>query len=242
MRKNRGYRIVGSVLGFMLIALLLYRCGLGLRETSECYLGESEYFSILQWNGVIFGEDTRSSETANLPKGEAVGHIKYTKADHKCPRKTLRNGDATVLEVGTTLYRVEGYKETARLWAGDRLFLANSNPQAETVNDLLDIAGKINTVRFISGMDGKPLKDFTPESAAIFIEEYPKLKNMTYDEISKLPKGTVGYDYWLQLGLDDGTAITLTYSPMRKAFHPGGLATPALAELVEQQRKRIYAP
>lgn len=241
MRKNRSYRILGCVLGFMLIALLLYRCGLGLRETSECYLGEPEYFSILQWNGVIFGEDSRS-ETASLPKGEAVGQIKYTKADHKCPRKTLRDGDATLLDVGTTLYRVEGYKETARLWAGDRLFLANSNPQAETVNDLLDIAGKIETVRFISGMDGKTsLKDFTPEAAAIFIEEYPKLKNMTYDEISKLPKGTVGYDYWLELGLNDGTAIILTYSPMRKAFQPGGLATPELAELVEQQRKRIYA-
>lgn len=80
----------------------------------------------------------------------------------------MLDGDSTLLEAGTALYEVTGYKASARLWAGDRLFIARSNPEAVTLNDLLDIDGKISAVRFISGMDGTTrLMDFTPEAAEL---------------------------------------------------------------------------
>jgi hypothetical protein len=153
----------------------------------------------------------------------------------------MRDGDSTTLEVGTALHEVTGYKTSARLWAGDRLYDAHSNPAAKTLNDLLDVAGKITAVRFISGMDGTThLMDFTPEAAEIFIKEFPGLTYIPFDELSKETKSWVGDRYWLEIELKDGSTKTIVYNALSPSFNPPAYATPELAALIEQQRKLIY--
>ncbi|QSF43948.1 hypothetical protein [Paenibacillus tianjinensis] len=206
----------------------------------ECSFGESEYASVLQWDGIVY-EQNWDSPLTGLHKGKLVGEITYTTADHKCPRTVMQDGDATLLDVGTQLYEVTGYKASARLWAGDRLYDAHSNPAAKTLNDLLDIAGKIENVRFISGMDGTThLMDFTPEAAGIFIREFPKLKYLPFQELYKQTKGWVGDNYWLEIEMKDGSTMNILYNTLSPSFNPPAYATPELAALVEQQRKLIY--
>ncbi|MHA6530387.1 hypothetical protein [Paenibacillus sp. BAC0078] len=206
----------------------------------KCYYGEVDYIPAFQWNGIMY-TDYNERSLDKTEKGKKVGETSYRKADHTCPRDPMQDGDATLLEVGTKLYEVKGYKTSARLIAGDRLYVASDNPNAHTMNDLLDIEGKIKTVRFISGMDGSPLKDFTPEAAAVFIREYPKLKYVPFNQLYKENKGLVGGDYWLEIELMDGTKRTIVYNTMFAVFNPSAYATPELAKLVEKQRKLIYA-
>lgn len=205
----------------------------------KCYYGEVDYIPAFQWNGIMYTEYNERS-LGQTEKGEEVGEIRYRKADHTCPREPMQDGDATLLEVGAKLYEVKGYTISARLMAGDRLYVATHNPTAQTLNDLLDLEGKIKTVRFVSGMDGSPLKDFTAEAAAVFIREYPKLKYVPFNQLYKDNKGLVGGDYWLELDLMDGTKQPLMYNTMFAVFNPSAYATPELTKLVEEQRKLIY--
>lgn len=239
MKLKRYSVLAGLAVVFLLAGgIWMYLRGPG--GVIECSFGESEYASVFQWNGIIY-EENWDSPLGGLQKGEALGEITYTKADHKCPRIVMRDGDSTVLDIGTKLYEVTGYKASAKLWAGDRLYDAHSNPKAKTLNDLLDVTGKIKTVRFISGMDGTtPLMDFTPEAAEIFIREFPKLQYIPFQELYKQTKGWVGSNYWLQIEMKDGSTMNIVYNTLSPSFNPPAYATPELAELVEQQRKLIY--
>lgn len=207
---------------------------------NKCYYSEVDYASILQWEGIQYG-DNYDSNLSGLHKGKAIGKITYSKSENRCPRHGLQDGDATNLKVGTQLYEVKGYKPSARIWAGDRLYDAGSNPAARTLNDLLDVEGKIQTVRFVSGNDGSDLMDFTPEANAEFIREFPKLEYIPFEELSKQTKSWVGNLYWMEIEMKDGSSRRITYNTMFPSFQPSAYATPEIAELVEQQRKLIYA-
>ncbi|KUP23833.1 hypothetical protein [Paenibacillus sp. DMB5] len=238
--KRKKYRWIFLAAGLLLAAAVLFY----VKETSRqdsCFYGDVDYASVLQWDGVVYQEDDNSPPGEHV-KGKRLGEISYRKADHQCPRSEMRDGDSTLLEVGTELYEVSGYKTSARLWAGDRLFVARSNPKARTLNDLLDISGKITAVRFISGMDGTThLMDFTPEAAELFIKEFPKLRYIPFEQLYKETKSWVGDKYWLEIELKDGAAITIVYNTLSPSFNPPAYAPPALAQLIEQQRKLIYA-
>ncbi len=202
--------------------------------------GESEYAPVMKFNDIRYNENSRSS-IGNLQKGKKLGEIKYRIADDGCLNYVMQNGDATLLKTGTELFEVQGYASSARLIAGDWLYQASENPKAHTINDLLDISGKIIAVRFISGNDGVTiLKDFTPEASEVFAEEFPKLAYIPFDTLYKETKGWVGGKYWMQIELSDGSTIGISYNEKFAAFHPAGYATPELALLVEEQRKRIY--
>lgn len=202
---------------------------------------DKDYVPLLKLNGVTYMQNY-NSDINNLKKGKKVGEIRYRMSGNACTGYIMQDGDATVLREGTVLYEVLGYTTSARLWAGDFLYEATVNPKAKTINDLLDIAGKIKTVRFISGKDGiTHLKDFTPKSAASFAEAYPKLKYVPFNKLFKETQSWSGGMYWIQVELNDGSSIQITYNLKYAAFNPAGYATPELASLVEEERKRIYA-
>ncbi|WP_052087789.1 hypothetical protein [Paenibacillus wynnii] len=212
------------------------------QEGKNCNkIADIDYASVLKFNGITYNQNYRS-DINNLEKGSNVGKIQYRMSGNACLGYIMQDGDATLLREGTELYEVKGYATSARLWAGDFLYEATDNPKAKTINDLLDIAGKIKTVRFVNGNDGiTHLKDFTPEAAATFAEEYPKLPYVPYNKMYKESKGLAGGDYWIQIELIDGSSLEVIYNFKHAAFRPAGYATPELSALVEEQRKRIYA-
>lgn len=226
-----------AIFSLVLGSLILTGCT-GKIFHNMCTYSEVDYASVLQWNGVLYGDNT-DSDLSGLLRGKAIGKVTYSKSEHRCPRKKMQDGDATNLKTGTPLYEVNGYKPSARIWAGDQLYEAYSNPAARTLNDLLDVEGKIQTVRFISGNDGSDLMDFTPEANAVFIREFPKLEYIQHEELSKQTKSWVGDLYWMEIEMKDGSSRRITYNTMFPSFH-SAYATPELAELIEQQRKLIY--
>ncbi|WP_025682577.1 hypothetical protein [Paenibacillus maysiensis] len=210
------------------------------KHEKECSNVTIDYASLAKWNGVTY-RASYENDNSNLHKGEKVGAILYRMADYACPGYVMKDGDATLLEIGTELYEVKGYAQSARLFAGDILYEATHNPSAKTINDLLDISGKIAVVRFVSGNDGTELKDFTPQAIATFAEAYPKLNYVPFDQMYKQTNSLAGNSYYLQIEMKDGSTRNLAYHIKYKAFYPAGYATPELTQLVEEQRKRIYA-
>ena len=227
-----------AISAMFLTTLMLTGCS-GTIAQNNCNFAIVDYVSLLQWDGILYS-DTMGNDPGSLVKGPEIGTISYSKSEHQCPREEMQDGDATVLKTGTPLYAVEGYKTSARIWAGDRLYMASTNPSAQTINDLMDIEGKIRTVRFISGNDGSKLMDFTPEANSVFIREFPKLKYIPFQELYKETKGWVGDKYWMQLEMTDGSTIRITYNILSPSFQTA-YVTPELARLIEQQRKLIYA-
>lgn len=105
-----------AIIAGLLTALALTGCT-GKILPVECIDVDANYVSLLQWDGVMYYDNTNPNP-APLDKGKEIGKITYSKSEQKCPRAELQDGDATNLKTGTLLYEVEGYKTSARLWAG----------------------------------------------------------------------------------------------------------------------------
>src|SRR5712692_4856826 len=74
------------------------------------------------------------------------------------PNYRAKDGDSAFLEAGTQVFTVKGYKPTFRLaahFAGHiQLYEVDTNPQAHTGADLLDIGGKVLFIGINSKQDG----------------------------------------------------------------------------------------
>ncbi|MFD0714640.1 hypothetical protein [Paenibacillus sp. GCM10027626] len=196
--------------------------------------------SALQWNGVHYRADI-SSDTSSLQKGREIGQVSKKRLDQVKSGDDMNDGDATLLEAGTKLYEVQGYKPEARLLTGDgKLFVACNNPDAKTINELLDIEGKVVAVRFISGRDSSPLSEFTPEKIPVFAEQYANLSYSSYDDLAQAYKHLEGTNYSLEIELQDRALIRLSYNPRHHVMIPGGAVSEEMDALLTEQRALIY--
>ncbi|HJT58599.1 MAG TPA: hypothetical protein VJ761_18975 [Ktedonobacteraceae bacterium] len=75
------------------------------------------------------------------------------------PNYQSKDGDAALLNPGTRVYTVKGYKPTFRLAAYQNnlieLYESDTNPHAKVGADLLDIGGKVLYIGINSEQDGK---------------------------------------------------------------------------------------
>ncbi|SDX25420.1 hypothetical protein [Paenibacillus sp. CF384] len=199
-----------------------------------------EYAPVLRWNGILYTSIGDREDTSFVQPGHKIGQIGYKLSDHACKDYVMQDGDATLLEIGTELFEVKGYKQSFRLLAGGQLYQVSENKAVDTIGDLYDITGRIKNIRFISGNDGSPLKDFTPEAVAAFAEEYVKLNVVDRMTIAKQTKNLAGGSYSLQVILEDGSSFGVGYWIKFGVLSPGAYATDGLKQLVEEQRKLIY--
>jgi len=211
----------------------------GLTDAENCGYATLDYFPALKFNGNSYTEN-RDGESSRLKPGKKIGEIGYKMADNACPGYQMKDGDATLLEIGTPLYEVEGYKTDYRLFAGDRLYEVSENPSARTVGELYDIQGKIAGIRFESGNDGSPMKAFTEEAATVFKEEYLKLQLVNRTRLYKETKSLSGGSYFLRVLLKDGSSFRMSYYIKPGVLSPGAYATDELNEMIARQRERLY--
>jgi hypothetical protein len=164
--------------------------------------------------------------------GHQVAVVRCQLADHNIdgPSEPM-DGDAAFLVKGTALHAVNGYRPTFRLAARRDgklvVFEAADNPRARTWADLLDIAGRVRSIR-ITGPDevGRPAGTITePGRVARLIQL-----------LVRSPAGVDGQcrearPYFLAFELADGTASVRGYTladrrldcraPLPEAFGAG---------------------
>lgn len=122
-----------------------------------------------------------------------------------------KDGDAAFLAPGTAIYMVRGYAPTFRLAArleGHLVFYeADTNPDARTGADLLDIGGKVTSIGVNSAQDG-----VTELTAITDSRQVDNLVSLVL--AARVNQGQVevkGPDYIIAFHLQDGTAVVRAY-------------------------------
>ena len=153
------------------------------------------------------------------------------------PGYQLKNGDAAYLDEGTQIYSIKGYSADFRLAAkvGAELYLfeADTNPNARTGTDLLDIGGKVEYIGINSRIDGKTeLASIKEESLVSSLVEM--VLNAPVDQTVRLwgeeqifivfylSDGTeVNRSFWIDTGkLQRGILLPDEFGEIIKSFVP----------------------
>jgi hypothetical protein len=145
--------------------------------------------------------------------GRRVAVVRCELADHNIHGPTEHlDGDAAFLAKGTALYALKGYRSTFRLAARRdgtvAGFEAADNPRARTWGDLLDIAGRVRSIR-ITGPDDV-------DRPAGRIAQPGRVARLTR-LVLESPVGAAGHcgddrSYFLSFELADGTASVRSYT------------------------------
>ncbi|UUZ79678.1 hypothetical protein LJK88_31930 [Paenibacillus sp. P26] len=177
------------------------------------------------------------SDLSNLRRGKKLGEV-HMLSGNACLGLDYRmkDGDATLLPEGTAIYEVVGYKPEYRLLANGELYEASGHPDAKTIGDVYDIAGKTAKVSFEGAGDGSPVSEFTAETALQFAEEYLRSPFVGFDEIYKTHPG--GDPVILRIRLKDGSSFRVSYWLDANAITPGAFGTDRLRTIVTAQQKR----
>lgn len=150
------------------------------------------------------------------------------------PSYRPKDGDAAFLDAGTPVYTVKGYAATFRLaahFAGRLTFYeANSNPNAKTGADLLDIDTKVQSIGVNSEKDG------TTQLAAISDPERVAalVALVLASPIDQNRQESGGASYFIAFYLKDGTAVARNYWADSGQLVPGILTPPEFRAAVEQ--------
>jgi hypothetical protein len=150
------------------------------------------------------------------------------------------DGDAAFISVGEPVYTVRGYTPSFRLAARHDgmllLYEADSNAQAKSGRDLVDIGGKVKSIALVSQKDGRTVLSRLADRSRI--DEMVRLVLDAPVDQSQLSAGVYGSDDVVRLSfeLDDGTATIRTYDRVHGVLHRGiqvsGLFNTAVSELV----------
>jgi hypothetical protein len=144
------------ILVMLLAATIIPQTGCG---------GKGEVIYNIDWVDFIkFNNITYLRTIQSLPyseeKLEYFGEIQFrVEGNVSTPDYQIKDGDAAYLDKGTRIYSINGYSPNFRLVAkvGTELYLfeADTNPNARTGVDLLDIRGKVEYIGINSPVDGK---------------------------------------------------------------------------------------
>ena len=129
----------------------------------------------------------------------------YVGADYR-----YQDGDSTYLNPGTPVYAVKGYSPEFRLATLEegrvRLFESDTNPNAKTGEDLLDIRGKVTAIDILNAQDrGEVLGTIDEEPA---VEAF--VETVLESPVDQRMRDREGPRYFLSFHLADGISVGRT--------------------------------
>ena len=111
-----------------------------------------DFANIMQFDGIEYhGVDDAGRVLTEADVGPEYARVRCKLQDHAYqPIEGLQDGDAALLDPGTPVYSVRGYRPSFRLAVRQQdrwvLFESHDNPQARRGADLLDLAGKVRSI------------------------------------------------------------------------------------------------
>ncbi len=170
----------------------------------------------------------------SIPIGDEVAKVKFNVSSNIFDSSyKIKDGDATFLPVGTSIYEVTGYRATTRLAVvqDDEVMLydVNNNERATHGSDLLDIENKVEYITLNDEKDGVSVlaeirdeKDVQAIVTTIMTE--PLLD--TYDSWT-------GKRYFIEFHLKDGTSINKSYWIETGLVYPNLQLTTEINEMIQ---------
>ena len=222
-----------------LTGLMVFTLVIILAVTLPLLLGNNDnavgsYVDIIKFNDITYlskrGVQTSFAEEDLLyfdeVKFKIIGNVNTR--DYR-----VKNGDASFLEEGTTIYSIKGYSPDFRLVAktGTEMILyeADSNPHAKKGADLLDISGKVEYIGVNSGIDGTTeLASITEEG--LVTELVDMILEAPVDQTFRLHEGK---QYVIAFYLNDGTVVKRGYSVRSGDLSRGIMLPDEFGEIIE---------
>jgi heat shock protein HslJ len=188
------------------------------KETNR--IDEIDWVDFIKFNGITYLRTIQS-----LPYSEEeleyFDEIRFrVEGNVDTPDYESKDGDAAYLDEGTQIYSIRGYSPDFRLVAetgtGLLLFEADTNPNAETGADLLDIGEKVEYIGINDPVDGKT------ELASI---TEPDLVSSLVEMVLEAPVDQAarsgGNQVFIEFHLRDGTGVNRSFRPGTGELHRG---------------------
>lgn len=210
---------------------------------------EWEHANLIKFRGITYigtywNRDSTLRESDLGPEyGRVRGDADSLTMDTE--RDTMRDGDATGLPAGTQVYSVEGYVPRTRLAARayGRIYLyeARSAPDGRNGSDLLDLAGKVRSIRIVTSGDyqAEPVTIEDPHLIAVLVG---LVLDAPVDPSPGDYDHDVTYNYSITFRMGDGTEVDSFYYADTNELGPGLHPGPEFREAIERELRRGQPP
>jgi hypothetical protein len=174
-----------------------------------------DFVTFVRLDGVRYLWSTTNDGIGNVDTGPEYGEVRrdLRRDLDDCRHYDQADGDSAGLRRGTRLYEVEGYSPRFLLATNvegeGHLWEADLVPDVEYGRDVLDIAGKVRSIRIVdpAGDGTTVVAEITDaESVGAFVTA---VMESPVASASQPPKGTEGY--FLSFVLEDGVVIRRPY-------------------------------
>lgn len=201
--------------------------------TGETIIVHISWVPSLRFGGITYEENWYTLTLQDL-LGPELYRVAFMVADHAGSNYILQDGDATLLPPGTPVHEVKGYKPEFRLAAlvngRVKIFEADTNPLAETGEDLIDIRGKVTSIDILSEEDASTVLATIDEERAVgnFVEAV--LGSPVHQE----RLGGKGERLFLGFRLADGTSVVRAFWLESGQLQPAIMTDPTVTLLVRE--------
>ncbi len=216
------------------LALTLMGCG---QPVTHIDWVDFVQFGQVQYLAVDYGGWTGGRPLTDRDLGPEFAKVRNKLAGNvRNPGYRSQDGDAAFLDAGTPVYAVNGYEPGFRLVArrDGRLILyeADTNATAKTGADLMDIEGRVRSIRLNSAEDGvTELAAVTdPQQVADLVE---LVLNAPVNQNHRDQTGTM---YFIAFHLEDDTIVSRAYWPDSGELSRGILLPPVASKLISRLR------
>lgn len=213
--------------------------------TEDCIIKPDEYGHELRWNDIRYMLN-QETDVSGLEKGKTFAEVSFTVSGNVCPGYRFQNGDATRAEIGTPISQVKGYDERFRLFVGDDLYEAMDSPDAKTMGELFDVAGKVKkvTLEYTKISQDAPYDydhysvDFSEQDSVQFAESFVNLDYVPFEEMYRKRSGNRESEYLVRFFLYDNSSFTVLYWLDENAF-TRGYGDDTIKRIVENYSGRL---
>ena len=196
---------------------------------------------LMQFNGIQYvrawyrtGQGNRPGERdlTHEDVGPELYRVAFRGSGYAGPYYRYQDGDATHLNPGTRVYRVKGYSPKFRLATLEQgrvtLYEADTNPNAKTGEDLLDIRGKVTATDILN--DDDEMTILATIDAEPTIEHF--VNTVLEAPVNQNDRDQRGPRYFLRFRLVDGTSVVRVFRPETGELSRGIMTDPGAAAIV----------
>ncbi len=192
-----------------------------------------EWVPLVQFGGIRYVQAwTLDSNVLTVEDFAERYRVAFRGDDHVGSNYQYQDGDATYLSPGTLVYAVKGYSPKFRLATLEHgavtIYEADTNPQAKTGEDLLDIRGKVTAIDVLSEEDAATVLATIDQESSVNRAVEAVLASL----VDQDRRDHEGERYFLGFRLADGTSVVRSFWLESGELSRGIMTDPTVGTLV----------
>lgn len=214
---------------YLIIVFLLVSSLMGCSFSPKVMM-EIDWVDFIQLNGNHYLSTKHVLEKSSV--GPEIAKIRFQVADNVLdPHYEAKNGDAAFLEAGTSVYKVNGYKENFRIAIIHedklRIYEAYDSHTGHIASDYLDLENKVDSILIKDSEDNHIIKQITSK------ETIDKIAASIMSSPIRRDVHSDGERYFVTLHFKDGTESSLAYWPQTGKLGASLLVTSDFRSMVD---------